>query len=74
MVVSLRMLLLLMGLQNGDSYIKFIIKYACNEVGLEFEEKEVTSQVQTNEVCLAGELNDDDVQKKIDRKRMFQFS
>ena len=58
----------------GDSYIKFIIKYACNEVGLEFEEKEVTSQVQTNEVCLAGELNDDDVQKKIDRKRMFQFS
>ena len=47
----------------GDSYIKFIIKYACNEVGLEFEEKEVTSQVQTNEVCLAGELNDDEVQK-----------
>ena len=47
----------------GDSYIKFIIKYACNEVGLDFEEKEVTSQVQTNEVCLAGELNDDEVQK-----------
>ena len=49
----------------GDSYIKFIIKYACNEVGLEFEEKEVTSQVQTNEVCLAGELNDDVVQRKL---------
>lgn len=40
----------------GDSYIKFIIKYACNEVGLDFEQKETTAKILTNEVCLAGEL------------------
>ena len=47
----------------GDSYIKFIIKYACNEVGLDFEEKETSAKVVTEEVCLAGELNDEYVQK-----------
>ncbi len=49
----------------GDSYIKFIIKYACSEVGLGFEQKETTAKVLAEEVCLAGELNDDDVQKKL---------
>ena len=49
----------------GDSYIKFIIKYACNEVGLEFEQKEAIAKVMTNEVCLAGELNDDAVQNML---------
>lgn len=49
----------------GDSYIKFIIKYACSEVGLDFEQKETTAKVLTNEVCLAGELNDEDVQEKL---------
>ena len=49
----------------GDSYIKFIIKYACSEVGLDFEEKEETSQVLINEVCVAGELNDEEIQKKL---------
>lgn len=47
----------------GDSYVRFIIKYACNEVGVDFEEKELTDKVLTNEICFAGELNDDDVQK-----------
>ena len=49
----------------GDSYIKFIIKYACNEVGLDFEHREATATILADEVCLAGELNDDDVQKKL---------
>ena len=49
----------------GDSYIKFIIKYACNEVGLVFEEKEATGKVLANQACLAGELNDDAVQKRL---------
>lgn len=40
----------------GDSYVKFIIKYACSEIGLEFEQKEVSADVLINEVCLAGEL------------------
>lgn len=49
----------------GESYIKFIIKYACNEVGLDFEEKETTAKVLAEEVCLAGELNDDEIQQKL---------
>lgn len=49
----------------GDSYIKFIIKYACSEVGLDFEQKETSANVLAEEVCLAGELNDDGVQQKL---------
>lgn len=47
----------------GDSYIKFIIKYACMEAGLKFEQKETMSQILVDEICLAGELNDEGVQK-----------
>lgn len=47
----------------GDSYIKFIIKYACNEAGMDFEYREATATILADEVCLAGELNDDVVQK-----------
>lgn len=57
----------------GDSYIKFIIKYACNEVGLDFEEKEATDKVLANQVCLAGELNDDDVQKLLIKAGCFSL-
>ena len=49
----------------GDSYIKFIIKYACNEVGLDFEHREATATILADEVYLAGELNDDVVQQKL---------
>lgn len=48
-----------------DSYVKFIIKYACSEIGLEFEQKEVSADVLINEVCLAGELNDEFYQKRL---------
>lgn len=54
----------------GDSYIKFIIKYACSEVVLEFEQKKTSATVLTENICFAGELNDDDIQKKIDRCRL----
>lgn len=57
----------------GDSYIKFIIKYACNEVGLDFEEKEITAEVLSNEVCLAGELNETKVQQKLMEKGCFNL-
>lgn len=49
----------------GDSYIKFIIKYACNEVGLDFEQKKTFAKVLTEDICLAGEVNDDVVQQKL---------
>ena len=57
----------------GDSYIKFIIKYACNEVGLDFEEKETFAKVLTEEVCLAGELNDEEVQKRLIEEGCFNL-
>lgn len=49
----------------GDSYIKFIIKYACIETGLKFEQKEISAKILTDEVCLAGELNDEKVQEQL---------
>lgn len=57
----------------GDSYIKFIIKYACNEVGMEFEQKATTATILTDEVCLAGELNDDDVLENLIEKGCFNL-
>lgn len=57
----------------GDSYIKFIIKYACNEVGIEFEHREATATILTDEVCLAGELNEDNVQKELIEKGCFSL-
>ena len=57
----------------GDSYIKFIIKYACSEVGLDFEQKDTSATILIDEVCLAGELNDDDVQKKLIEKGCFNL-
>lgn len=57
----------------GESYIKFIIKYACNEVGLDFEEKETAAEVLAEEVCLAGELNDDEIQQKLIEKGCFNL-
>ena len=57
----------------GDSYIKFIIKYACNEVGLDFEEKETFAKVLAEEVCLAGELNDEEVQKRLIEEGCFNL-
>ena len=49
----------------GDSYIKFIIKYACSEVGLKFEQKETTEPISVEDVCLTGELNEENVQKRL---------
>ena len=57
----------------GDSYIKFIIKYACNEVGMEFEHREATATILTDEVCLAGELNDEVVQKQLIKDGCFNL-
>ena len=57
----------------GDSYIKFIIKYACSEVGMTFEHRETTAKILTDEVCLAGELNDDDVQNKLIKDGCFNL-
>lgn len=57
----------------GESYIKFIIKYACMETGLEFEQKEIEAQVLLDEFCIVGELCDDDVQRKLIGKGCFNL-
>ena len=57
----------------GESYIKFIIKYACMETGLEFEQKESSAQVLLNEFCVVGELNDEEVQEKLVEKGCFNL-
>ena len=57
----------------GDRYVKFIIKYACSEVGLDFEQKETSATILTDEVCLVGELNDDIVQKRLIDKGCFNL-
>ena len=40
---------------------------------MDFEEKEATDKVLANQVCLAGELNDDDVQKLLIEKGCFNL-
>ena len=40
---------------------------------MEFEQKVTTATILTDEVCLAGELNDDDVQKKLIEKGCFNL-
>lgn len=49
----------------GKSHIKFLIEYACKQVGLEFEEKETFTSGIADVVCIAGELNDDEIQKNL---------
>ena len=57
----------------GQSYIKFIIKYACNEVGMNFEQKDASDKVLSDAVCIAGELNAEDVQKVLIKAGCFSL-
>lgn len=41
----------------GESYIKFLIVYACHKSGMEFYEKDVNSPIEESALCLYGELN-----------------
>lgn len=43
----------------GKSYIKFLVSYACQTAGLEFEEKETFESVLEDSLCIVGELNDE---------------
>lgn len=43
----------------GKSYIKFLVSYACQTAGLEFEEKETCENVLEDSLCIVGELNDE---------------
>lgn len=49
----------------GDSYIKFLLIYACKEVGIEFEEVDVNSKIVSTALCLVGELSEISVQETL---------
>ena len=44
----------------GNSYIKFLLSYACQMHGVEFVEKEVGSPVMQNAYCVVGEQCEED--------------
>ena len=43
----------------GQSYIKFLLEYACQTQGVIFEEQPVTAQIEKNACCIVGEMNDE---------------
>lgn len=49
----------------GDSYIKFMIEYACKENGVSFEQIGADAQVDSGALCLAGEMCGEEVQSKL---------
>ena len=51
----------------GSSYIKFLLMYACQKFEVEFIEKEADCPVETDALCLIGELTEgDNVQRLIE--------
>ena len=57
----------------GDSYIKFLIKYACEENGLDFEQKDISAEIKADEVCIVGELSDEQTQRTLIEKGCFNL-
>lgn len=49
----------------GDSYIKFMVEYACKENGVSFEQAGVETAVNSEALCLAGEMCDEGIQNKL---------
>lgn len=50
----------------GNSYIKFLICYACKEVGVSFEEKTADEDLVPNTLCFFGELLDMEDQVRLE--------
>ena len=42
----------------GKSYIKFLLVYACQTLGVQFAEKDVDADMEAGALCVVGELND----------------
>lgn len=52
----------------GQSYIKFLLVYACQKFGIEFVEKDITSPVEKENFCIAGELNEEESIADLEKK------
>ena len=44
----------------GESYIKFLLVYACQTHGIDFVQKDINSPAEEKALCLIGELNDEE--------------
>lgn len=44
----------------GQSYIKFLLAYACQTEGVKFSEKKVSDEQVCEALCFAGELNEEE--------------
>ena len=52
----------------GQSYIKFLLVYACQTLGVSFVEKDEKDPVQKNAFCIAGEQCEEEVITKLTKK------
>ena len=49
----------------GNSYIKFLVAYACQELGMELVNVSVNSKIDLTTLCLIGELNSSEDQNRL---------
>lgn len=49
----------------GKSYVKFLIEYAAQKAGMDFYEYEADEKIEENAFCLAGELEEENVQENL---------
>lgn len=49
----------------GNSYIKFMIEYACKENGVLFEQAGENAGVDSGALCLAGEMCEEEIQQQL---------
>ena len=52
----------------GQSYIKFLLVYACQTLGVSFVEKDEKDPIQKNAFCIAGEQCEAEVIAKLTKK------
>ena len=52
----------------GQSYIKFLLVYACQILNVTFIEKDIDDPIDKNAFCAVGELNDEKVIKSLESK------
>lgn len=52
----------------GSSYIKFLLIYASQNLGVSFVEKNVNDEIQKNALCIAGEQCEEEVMAKLVKK------
>jgi DNA-binding MarR family transcriptional regulator len=49
----------------GQSYIKFLLAYACQTLNVKFSEKKVNDAPVSDALCFAGELNDEEDNERL---------